>query len=251
MVNIQVGNHLLENIELMIFDKDGTIIDLYQYWSRMVYFRSLFICQRTGIDISHLNRLGYVMGVDWEAGRLRPEGPVGLKKREVVMREAINYLEGLGLSQVDELCSQVFKDVDDFSLTRLYDFIKPIDGSVELIKQLFTKGCKVAIATTDLSSRAYVAMKHLGLENHINLIIGAEMVKKPKPDPEQIELALARLSVSRERTIMVGDAATDVEMGINAGVRGAIGLLTGFGTYEEFRRMTPYIVPDISHIKVA
>lgn len=250
MINILVGDKLLENIELMVFDKDGTIIELYHYWSRMVYYRALFICERLGMDKSHIKGLSYAMGVDWEKESLRPQGPVGLKKREIVMQEAIYYLEGQGYNNAKQVCLDVFKDVDEFSLARLNEFIKPINGSVELIKELFSKGCKVAIATTDLSERAKVAIRHLGLEGYINLILGADTVKKPKPNPEQIELALKRLSVPKEKAVMVGDALTDVEMGINAGLRGTIGLLSGFGTYEEFCKLTPFVVPDISYLKV-
>jgi len=42
MVKIKAGNHLIEDIKIAIFDKDGTIIELYHYWSKMVYFRSFF-----------------------------------------------------------------------------------------------------------------------------------------------------------------------------------------------------------------
>jgi len=234
----------------MIFDKDGTIIELYHYWSKMVYYRAQFICERLGIEESHVKGLGYAMGVDWDNQRLRPEGPVGLKRREIVMKEAVSYLEKIGYKNMEELCFNIFQEVDEFSLSRLHDFIRPINGSTELIRQLHAGGCKIAIATTDLTERASLAMRHLGLEEYIDLIVGTEMVKRPKPDPDQIELVLEVLKCKRECTVMVGDAATDVEMGINAHVRAAVGLLTGFGTAEEFSKITPYVVPDISGIKV-
>ncbi|MCX8022717.1 MAG: HAD hydrolase-like protein [Syntrophorhabdaceae bacterium] len=250
MVNIQVGDHTIENIELAIFDKDGTIIELYHYWSKMVYFRALFICKRLGLDNSHIKGLSYAMGVDFDEKKLKPEGPVGLKKREIVMKEAINYLKDLGFNDTENLCIEVFNEVDAYSQNHLGDFIKPIDGAVELLRNLAYYGCKVVIATTDISIRAKIAMEFLGLENCVHLIVGAEMVKRQKPYSDQIEFALNVFNCKKDNAIMVGDALIDVEMGINAGLKGSIGLLTGFGTYDEFIRITPYVVNDISQIKV-
>lgn len=250
MVRIKVGGNTIENIDLVIFDKDGTIIELYHYWSRMVYFRASFICERLGLDKSHIRGLSYAMGVDTDKGKLKPEGPVGLKKREIVMSEAMAYLKNLGFEDTETLCTDVFKEVDVYSQNNLKDFIKPIDGAIELIKTLNSKGCKIAIATTDISERARLAMDYLCLEKYVHLIVGAEMVKRPKPDPDQIFFALDFFNCKKDNAIMVGDALSDVEMGLNAGIKGSIGLLTGFGTYEEFIKITPYVVTDISYIKV-
>lgn len=251
MVNLKIGEATLRDIGLVIFDKDGTIMELYHYWSRMVFHRALFICERLGLDRSHVRGLGYAMGVDWDAKRLRPEGPVGLKKREIVMEAAVNYLRNLGYDGVEDICLEVFRDVDAYSLNNLEEFIKPIEGAADLIKSLYERGCLVAIATTDLSERAKIAVRHLGLEAYLHLIVGAEMVKRPKPHPDQIEFVLKALSVEKKHALMVGDAISDVEMGLNAGIRGAVGLLTGFGKEEEFLKITPLVVPDISHIKIA
>ncbi|HPU30399.1 MAG TPA: HAD hydrolase-like protein, partial [Syntrophorhabdaceae bacterium] len=219
MVKIKVGDHLIEDIEVAIFDKDGTIIELYHYWSKMVYFRSLFLCERLSLDKSHVKGLAYAMGVDFDKGRLRPEGPVGLKKREIVMGEAIKYLKNIGLNNIENACIDVFKYVDAFSQQNLKEFIKPIEGAMELLKNLFFNGCKIAIATTDISERAKIAMKYLDMEKYIHFFAGAEMVERPKPFPDQVELILNVLNSKRENAIMVGDAITDVQMGVNGGLK--------------------------------
>ena len=41
-----------------------------------------------------------------------------------------------------------------------------------------------------------------------------------------------------------------VEMGIRAGVKACVGVLTGFATAEEFRPLTPFIARDVSEISV-
>ena len=66
---------------LVIFDKDGTLIELYPYWSQMVALRARIICETLGLGTEHEPGLRWALGVDEKAGRLRQDGPVGLKKR--------------------------------------------------------------------------------------------------------------------------------------------------------------------------
>ena len=49
---------------------------------------------------------------------------------------------------------------------------------------------------------------------------------------------------------MVGDALTDVQMGINAGLKASVGVLTGFASAEQLRILTPFIARDVSEICV-
>jgi phosphoglycolate phosphatase len=52
----------------------------------------------------------------------------------------------------------------------------------------------------------------------VELIIGADDVSRPKPDPEGIQLALRVLGVRAESTAYVGDHVVDAETATNAGV---------------------------------
>jgi phosphoglycolate phosphatase-like HAD superfamily hydrolase len=49
---------------------------------------------------------------------------------------------------------------------------------------------------------------------------------------------------------MVGDALNDVQMGINAGLKASIGVLTGFATAEQLRTLTSFIARDVSELAV-
>jgi phosphoglycolate phosphatase-like HAD superfamily hydrolase len=108
----------------------------------------------------------------------------------------------------------------------------------------------IAIATTDLTERAKLAMSHLGLLSKIDMVAGAEMVEKNKPHPEMIHLILTTLLIPPEKAVMVGDAITDVQMGVSAGLRASIGVSSGLTVTEDLLTITPFVVPDISCIKI-
>jgi len=61
---------------------------------------------------------------------------------------------------------------------------------------------------------------------------------------------LKSLGVDKESAVMVGDAVTDMEMGMNAGLRASIGVCSGLTAKKELVAKTQYIVEDISRIKV-
>jgi phosphoglycolate phosphatase len=251
MISLRVGDTVIDGIRVMIFDKDGTLMELHHYWTAMVELRARMICERLGLEDLHIKKIAFQMGADLDSARLRPQGPVGLKKREIVMQSAIDYLTGLGLNNTYNLCFEVFAEVDDISSRDLRTFVRPISGAETLVRSASQRGCKIAIATTDRRERAKLAMDFLGFGDVVDMVVGADDVSKPKPDPEQIELILRNFSIDRDQAVMVGDALTDVQMGINAGVKASIGVLTGFATAAQLQAITPYIASDVSEIQIS
>jgi|TARA_B100001964_G_scaffold245808_1_gene336695 phosphoglycolate phosphatase len=250
MVNFRLDDLEINNIELIIFDKDGTLVDLYHYWSQMTSLRSKLICEKLKLDLSHKKRLDLIMGVDEKEKKLREDGPVGVKKREIVMQVAIDYLESYSFDNVYKICFNAFEEVNEISSSKLSKLIKPINGLYELFENLVKSSCKIAIATTDTYTRTKLIMDYLDLRDKTDYIIGADLVKECKPSPEMINKILKDLSIEKEKTIMVGDAITDIEMGLNAKIKASVGVCTGLNPREKLLEKTKYVINDISEIRI-
>jgi phosphoglycolate phosphatase-like HAD superfamily hydrolase len=250
MIDLSVNSKAIHDVGLVIFDKDGTLIELYPYWSQMVALRARIICEALGLGTEHQAGLRWALGVDEKAGRLRREGPVGLKKREIVLKAATDYLDGIGQKDSLRLCEQAFEHADEISSGDLGQFIRPIQGAVSLMGALRDRGCRIALATVDVGRRARLAMEFMGVSDTLDLIVGGEEVARSKPDPEMIHIILDRLAIGRSQAVMVGDALSDLQMGINAGLKASIGVLTGFATARQIRTLTPFIVRDVSELAV-
>ena len=246
MVSLEINNDILENVQLIIFDKDGTLMDLYNYWSNMVAYRVELAQEKLCFDESCRKEIMYAMGVDTDKGKLRKEGPVGLKKREIVMQAMIDALETIGFKDTHDLCFEIFREVDRKSIEYFPHIIKPINGMHHLVDSLKKYNCKIAIATTDKTERAHLAMNFLGIADKVDAVIGEDLVAQCKPSPDMVDLILKELSVDREDTVMVGDAITDIEMGINAGVKASIGVCSGLTPKEMLLEKTQYVIEDIS-----
>ena len=250
MVQLEINENIIDNIELVIFDKDGTLVDLYNYWANMISFRVESAQRKLGFDESKNNDIMYAMGVDVENGRLRSEGPVGLKKREIVMQAMMDSLTDIGFPDTYDTCFQIFKEVDEQSVNHLNDIVKPVNGMHELINSLYEKDCKIAIATTDKTARADLAMRHLGISEKMDIVVGEDLVANCKPHPDMANLILKELSVDKENTVIVGDAITDIEMGFNAGLKASIGVCSGLTSERKLGEKTDYVIEDISMIRV-
>ncbi|MFC1595705.1 HAD family hydrolase [Candidatus Margulisiibacteriota bacterium] len=250
MTSINLNGKQIDDIEIIVFDRDGTLIDLYHYWAQMLKLRAEVVAKKLALDNTYVEGMMSAMGVDIPNKRIKKEGPVGLKKREVVMQAAIDYLKDRGIDDTYDLFIEAFKEVDQVSQDRLDILIKPIPGMYELIDRLYEKGCKMAIATTDRTERAELSLKHLGIREKFDYVIGANGVKQSKPATDMMDLILSSLDLSPKGAVMVGDAPTDVQMGVNAGINASIGVCTGLTSKDDLLKITPYVINDISEIKV-
>ena len=168
----------------------------------------------------------------------------------LVQQARLGYLEKLNLNDAAKVCFQIFKEVDEISKERFNDFIQPIPGSIDLLQKLKEKGCKIAIATTDKTSRAEMAFNFLKINDLIDLIVGADAVEHSKPAPDMLNLINERLGIPVEQSIMVGDAETDVQIGINANYKASVAVCSGLTSKKRLSELTFYVVEDVSNMHV-
>lgn len=98
---------------------------------------------------------------------------------------------------------------------------KEFDGVSDTLLTLKEAGYQLAIVSTKKNDVVMRGVNLLQCGNIFDTIIGLDDVTNPKPDPEPIELALTRLSVSSDEAIMVGDNFHDIVGGQNAGTKTA------------------------------
>ncbi len=251
MIDIIVGQKIIKDIELFVFDKDGTLIDLYNYWHYMVELRARGICDFYRLPYGkHKNNLMYEMGIDFEKRRLRPEGPVGLLPRKMVQRTAEDYLIKLNCKDVSRVCFEAFSQADELSLPLLHKMIKPTRGVIGLLRKIKENRGKIAVATSDITERTRLALNFLRIDNMVDFVIGSNRVENPKPHPQALEVIGRYFKIGPENSVMIGDAQSDIQMGINAGFKASIGVCTGLMAKDALLQFTPYVIDDASELRI-
>ena len=106
----------------------------------------------------------------------------------------------------------------------------------------------MAVVTTKATEPARTVLKALGLDARIATVVGVDTVRRPKPDPEGVRVALARLQVGALESVFVGDTVMDVLAGKGAAVR-TVAVENGHGDPSELKAAQPdALIPDLTHL---
>jgi len=92
-------------------------------------------------------------------------------------------------------------------------------GVVAMVHALRAREVRLGLVTSKNTPGARRGLRLIGIEETMEVIVGADDVRHPKPHPEPIHLAMDRLGVAAESTIYVGDSLHDMRSGRAAGVR--------------------------------
>ncbi|MCF6475146.1 HAD family hydrolase [Nonomuraea sp. MG754425] len=92
-------------------------------------------------------------------------------------------------------------------------------GVTQGLDELRGLGRTLAVATSKFHANADALLRSAGLRDRFALVVGADQVTRPKPDPESGRLVLRTLGVAAEHAVMVGDTVHDIQMAHAAGMR--------------------------------
>jgi phosphoglycolate phosphatase len=100
------------------------------------------------------------------------------------------------------------------------------DGIADLIHELHAAGWQLGVATGKSDRGLNLCLTHHGLIDRFVTLQTADR-HPSKPHPSMIAMAMAEAGASRETTVMIGDTSFDIEMAVNARVRG-VGVAWGY-----------------------
>ena len=245
---------VLEDVRLILLDKDGTIIDIHHYWGSMLKERARLIVNRWFSDSDSqtkiINELIDVMGIEIESGCMKPEGPVGVKPRPFIVKVATEVVFKNGVTTDEEEIEKLFKEVDLQTANDILPFLKVLPGINAFIKECHEQGLQLGVVTTDITERGRKALQALEMENYFQYIIGGDQVENPKPSPDSVDIILAQSGIKKSRVAVIGDHSVDILMGMNSGVVTNIGVLTGLGNRDTFNELGCYIASSFNNVKI-
>jgi pyrophosphatase PpaX len=113
---------------------------------------------------------------------------------------------------------EAIKTYRDFQIGKFEKLISIHSGVKEGVIKLHKQGYKLGVVTSRLNDSAIMGLKHFGLMDYFDVIIGADDTEIHKPDPTPAFMALKELGGKPSETIFVGDSPFDVLCGKNAGI---------------------------------
>lgn len=109
------------------------------------------------------------------------------------------------------------------------EYLKPYPGVKETLRQLHAMRIRTAIVTNKRRSTTKIFLKKVDIETSMfEFVITGEDVKRYKPAPDAVLLALKKLGLRPLNVALVGDTILDIEAANNAGIT-SIAVECGFG----------------------
>lgn len=220
------------NIELWIFDKDGTLITL-SGWSKIMEKR-LDLIKRTYGPTA--------------AEEVKPI--LGFKGNKFNLKDILYTTR----DETSKACAKILK-IPQEEILRLFSIadnvikegiFEPTQGAKTLTTTLF-KQSKIAILTNDLEERTHFILRQVSIPFH--LIVGADTFSFSKPDGRLVYEIMKKFNVlDPEKVVVVGDSRHDIETAKQAGVI-SIGVLTGVEDKEGLKD-ADYIINNLEEIRI-
>ena len=249
MIKIVSNDFKIENIGLVIFDKDGTFIDIHTYWGRVVELRAKKIIEKYLLPQKMFEPLCSVMGFDIQTKILPPDSPVGLYSRNKVQEILLNFLINNGIKATLKEIEDIFKIVGNEFLKEQEEYTKVIPAAVKLMEKIKKAGGKMVVITSDSKDNANHTIVKNGLSKYFDYVYGAEDSQTPKTSGEIVKTVLLNTDISYENTVCIGDTYDDFLMAQNSNIR-CINVSTGVVTKKQHLKYNKLCVNSLKEIDI-
>jgi phosphoglycolate phosphatase-like HAD superfamily hydrolase len=232
----------LDGIDLVIFDKDGTLIEFHAMWSGWAIALADDLERATGRPIRE--KLYAMLGYDAAAGRAIGGGRLAATPMTRIREATGDVLRDAGVpaEEVGPALDVAWHAPDPVALAR------PVTDLGALLTALRAGGRRIAVATTDDRDPTLRTLTALGLDGSIDAVACADDGIAVKPAGDMVVHLCRLLGTAPDRTAVVGDSPADLAMGRAAGVARCYGVLTGVGTGDELAPIADEVIHSVADL---
>jgi phosphoglycolate phosphatase len=227
---------------LIIFDKDGTLIDINTMWGGWITELAQRLEVVTGRSIA--GQLFKTMAFDPDSGTIAPSGPLSIaplaEQRKLII--AVLRQGGLSVSESEAALAIAWQLPDPVALAQ------PLTDLTVLFGMLRAHCLKIAIATSDDRVPTQTTLAGLGIDHWVDAVTCADDGIPIKPAPDMILTICRSLDIRPAKTVMVGDNVDDLRMGRAAGVGLTIGVLSGVSSAGELAAYADILLPSVASL---
>jgi phosphoglycolate phosphatase-like HAD superfamily hydrolase len=202
---------ILDGIDLVVFDKDGTLLDFHAMWGgwALELGRRLDAATRRPVAGDVFATIGF----DPSTERVRSGAPLAIDTmaeiREVVAAVIRRWCPSVA-------AARRAVDAAWFVPDPIATAVPTTDLSL-LFQALRDDGRAIAVATTDDRAPTQTTLEALGIRDRIAALACGDDGVGVKPDPRMLLALCEATRIAPDRTAVVGDSSADLEMALAAG----------------------------------
>jgi len=247
MLEVWCADTQLKDIELVCFDKDGTLITFNMYIPVMEK-RAELLLEKYHLKEENRNDILELMGLHPETHEIISGGAIHIERIEIINRTR-EYLRRLSINSTVEEVAEIFDEVD--SLVDFTKNVETIEGVNKVLQEFKKANVKILLVTHDSTEPAQKQLMSVGLFHFFDLVLGLDLDSPylGKPAPDMLQYGCKILEADVTKSIVIGDDEIDMLMGRNAGALCCIGVLTGKSEAKDLKN-ADVIVESVADIKV-
>mgnify|MGYP003296105454 CR=1 FL=1 len=248
MINLKTKDWTIKNIDTVIFDKDGTLIDLHYFWGKMTELRAENTINFFNLNPDIKENLCLFLGYDTKNQKMIPTGITAMYSRVKIIELYKEELKKFNITTTKETIEELFDKTSENFYLNIENYIKPIKEAIDFAKKLKEKNIKLAIVTADSITSTNKALKYLNIDDLFDIVIARESHPETKESGKPTQLALRKLSSNPDNTIMIGDSPTDHESAINALIKKTILTASGQMTKQNLQQYSKYCIDSLDEV---
>jgi phosphoglycolate phosphatase len=254
--------------DLVIFDKDGTLIDFVGLWAHYVInaVEALMAtveapgskpiagkepeALRGDLRSDLRPDLYAIFGYDPVADKFDPQSPVVTAPVPTLhtLAAGVLYRHGWGWLDAELEVKRSFDPIMNAPLP--VEIIRATASLPDLFGDLRAAGVQIAVVTADDRAPTMAALTWLQVLDQVAFIACADDGYPYKPAPEAVWAACEATGVAPERAVMVGDSTTDMLMAQRAGLALRVAVLTGTMDATVLAPLADIVLESIGEIRV-
>lgn len=235
----------LEGIDLVVFDKDGTLLDFHAMWGGWAIELGRRLDGATRRPVA--GDVFATIGFDPTSGRVRPGAPLAVATmgeiREVVAAVIRRWCPSVIAAREAVETAWFIPDPVTSAI--------PMGDLPGLFAALRDSGRSIAIATTDDRAPTDASLRALGVRGLVSAIACGDDGIGVKPDPRMLLALCETVTVPPARTAVIGDTLADLRMARAAGAGIAIGVLSGIDDADSLGTVADLVLPSIGDLRIS
>jgi phosphoglycolate phosphatase-like HAD superfamily hydrolase len=235
---------LLDGIELVIFDKDGTLIEFHAMWGAwaLELARRLEAATRRPVAGDVFAAIGF----DPTSGRIQAGGPLAIATNaEIAERIAAVVRRWCpSVAAARRAVETAWFEPDPVATAVATADLPRLFGALRAV------GLRLAVATTDDRAPTDATLRALGVRDDVSALACGDDGLGRKPEPGMVLAICTALATPPARAAVVGDTPADLAMGRAAGAGRVIGVLTGVGARADLEPTADAVIASIADLIV-
>ena len=227
----------VQRLKGVLFDKDGTLIDLQLTWGPAIYAAIHRLAEG---DAAKTRAQAEILHFDMDSQRFQATSPI---VSGATAQYGAAWAMALGRTDFPALR----REIDEICAVECLRSLTPIGDPAAVVDALRAQGLKVGLATNDAEASARRHLDQLGLSERMDFVCGYDTGHGAKPGPGMVTAFARAIGALPSEIALVGDSRHDLDSARAAGAV-AVAVLSGVATRADLTPHADFVLTDVGEL---